>query len=99
LISNFSPLLFKLLLSLFFLSSPLFISAANWYPGRLLVKPKSGATLQEFHRACASTLKAEIMAGDDAWELIEFDPLENVADKARAYLKSGLVEDATPIIS
>jgi subtilisin family serine protease len=36
------------------------------------------------------------MAGDDAWELIEFDPLENVADKARAYLKSGLVEYAHP---
>ncbi len=93
---NFSPLLCKLLLSLLFLSTPLFISAANWYPGRLLVKPKSGATLQEFHRTCSSILKAEIMAGDEAWELIEFDPLENVADKARAYLKSGLVEYAHP---
>lgn len=96
LISNFSPLLCKLLLSLLFLSTPSFISAANWYPGRLLVKPKLGASLQEFHRACASTLKAEIMAGDEAWELIEFDPLENVADKARTYIKSGLVEDAHP---
>ena len=25
----------------------------------------------------------KIMAGDEAWELVEFDPLENVADKAQ----------------
>lgn len=96
LISDFYSPLFKLLLSLLFLGTTFFVSAADWYPGRLLVKPKSGASLQEFHRACASTLKMKIMAGDEAWELVEFDPLENVADKARSYLKSGLVEYAHP---
>lgn len=93
---KFSPSLLKLLLGLLFLWAPFTLLAAGWHPGRLLVKPKQGVSLQEFHRTCAATLSTKIMAGNEAWELIEFNPLESVPDKARSYIKSGLVEYAHP---
>ncbi len=72
---------------------------AKWYPGRLLVKPKQGVSttaLQSFNKAMGVTASRILEAADNDWQVIDFSPLENVEDKAKEYLKSGLVADVEP---
>ena len=42
-------------------------SAGEWYPGRILVKPKNGTSLAQseaFHKTCGTKIKTILMAGD-----------------------------------
>lgn len=74
-------------------------AAVDYVPGRLIVKPKpttTQASWQQLQKTCGTTLKTTLTPGDECWEVIEFDPLEDVSDKAIEYLKSGLVEYAEP---
>ncbi|MBO4544910.1 MAG: S8 family serine peptidase [Verrucomicrobia bacterium] len=85
----------------FIIACSLIVSAgaAEWYPGRILVKPKDGTTLAQtetFHKTCGTKIKNILMAGDYPWQVIEFSPLESVPNKVQQYIKSGLFEDVCP---
>ena len=74
-------------------------SAGEWYPGRILVKPKNGTSLAQseaFHKTCGTKIKTILMAGDYPWQVIEFSPLDSVPEKVQQYIKSGLFEHACP---
>ena len=76
------------------------INAASRYaPGRLLVKLKPGVTsVQEtqLHKTCSAEICATIMPGDEPWQVVAFNPVDDVHQKAKEYLKSGLVEYVEP---
>lgn len=75
--------------------------ALDYYPGRILVKPKSDISLtrlQEFHKISGSTLSQTIQISEDQapWQVVEFSPIESVEAKIKTYLKSGLIQWAEP---
>lgn len=72
---------------------------APYYPGRILVKPKQGIslkTLGEFNKLQGIQSTRILNAANNDWHIINFNPLENVHDKIKEYLKSGMVEYAEP---
>lgn len=71
----------------------------TYYPGRLLVKPKpyvSLASLEKFNKTMGIQSIRILQAGNNDWQIIEFNPLENIEEKAKEYLKSGLVQYVEP---
>mgnify|MGYP002344122515 CR=1 FL=1 len=95
-VTSFSFVLSLLLGGLCFSSQA---ADAKWYPGRLLVKPKQGVStvaLQSFNKTMGITASRVLEAADNDWQVIDFNPLENVQDKAKEYLKSGLVAAVEP---
>lgn len=72
---------------------------AKWIPGRLIVKPKPGVSttaLQGFNKTMGVTSTRILQAADNDWQVIEFNPLEDVQVKAKEFIKSGLVLYAEP---
>lgn len=72
---------------------------AKWYPGRLLIKPKEGVSLTAVHgfnKTMGITSSRILEAANNDWQVVDFNPLENVQDKAKEYLKSGLVAAVEP---
>lgn len=95
-VTSFSFVLSLLLGGLCFSSQA---ADAKWYPGRLLVKPKQGVSavaLQSFNKTMGITASRVLEAANNDWQVIDFNPLENVQDKAKEYLKSGLVAAVEP---
>ncbi len=89
----------KILLFTILIFPSLFTSAQQWYPGRLLIKPKPNTTLTQlsaFQKTLNIKKQKLIQAGNNNWMLVEFDPLQNVQEKALEYIKSGLIQYAHP---
>ena len=75
------------------------LSAEEWIPGELLIKTKPGVTaaqLDSLNKTMGVTSVRLLKAANNDWQLIQFDPLDDVKDKAREYVKSGKVLHAEP---
>mgnify|MGYP004442683795 CR=1 FL=1 len=76
-----------------------FAAGVEYYPGRLLVKPKPGVeltSLQKFNKTMGVTLAKPLAVGHSQWSIVHFSPTDDVFAKAREYLKSGLILYAEP---
>ena len=73
--------------------------AADWVPGELLIKHKPGVSsvqLANYNKTMGITSVRILEAGQNDWSVIKFNPLDDVAEKAKEYIKSGLVLYAEP---
>jgi len=72
---------------------------AAWMPGELLVKYKPGVSvvqMESMNKTLGVTSVRILEVGDNDWRAIKFNPLENVKEKAKKYLKTGLVQYVEP---
>lgn len=75
------------------------VFGAECVPGELLVKYKPGVSavnMEQMNKTMGVTSVRILQAANRDWRVVKFDPLEDVREKARAYMKSGLVQYVEP---
>ena len=75
------------------------VMGAEWVPGELLVKYKpdvSAVNMERMNKTMGITSVRVLQAANRDWRVVKFDPLEDVQEKAKEYIKSGLVQYAEP---